>query len=172
MKLELTDHTIALRTIHKKDNDTLLRIYASTRLEELKLATNWSEELKQKFLAFQFKAQHDYYQEIYTGAHFWMIEKNGAPIGRLYLDESFENKTVRIIDITLLPEWRSKGIGHQLLRDIIHFSNRLNRPVSIHVESFNPAMNLYKKLGFELIDITNGVYHLLERKNNQMVYTL
>ena len=65
MKLELTDHTIAFRTIHKKDNDTLLRIYASTRLEELKLATNWSEELKQKFLAFQFKAQHDYYQEIY-----------------------------------------------------------------------------------------------------------
>ena len=170
MKLELTDHTISLRTINQKDNNTLLRIYASTRLEELKLATNWTEELKQKFLEFQFNAQHTYYQEIYTGAHFWMIEKNGKPIGRLYLDENFENKTVRIIDITLLPEWRGNRIGYQLLTDIIHFSNRLNRPVSIHVESFNPAMNLYKKMGFELIDITNGVYHLLEWKNKEMAF--
>ena len=170
MKLELTDHTISLRTINKTDNDALLRIYASTRLEELKLATNWSEELKQKFLEFQFNAQHNYYQEIYTGAHFWMIEKKGEPIGRLYLDENFENKTVRIIDITLLPEWRGKGIGNQIIMDIIHFAAKRNQPVSIHVESFNPAMNLYKKMGFELIDITNGVYHLLEWKNKEMAY--
>lgn len=170
MKLELTDHTISLRTINKTDNDALLQIYASTRLEELKLATNWSEELKQKFLEFQFNAQHNYYQEIYTGAHFWMIEKKGEAIGRLYLDENFENKTVRIIDITLLPEWRSKGIGNQIIMDIIHFAAKRNQPVSIHVESFNPAMNLYKKMGFELIDITNGVYHLLEWKNKEMAY--
>lgn len=170
MKLELTDHTISLRTINKTDNDALLRIYASTRLEELKLATNWSEELKQKFLEFQFNAQHNYYQEIYTGAHFWMIEKKGESIGRLYLDENFENKTVRIIDITLLPEWRGKGIGNQIIMDIIHFAAKRNQPVSIHVESFNPAMNLYKKMGFELIDITNGVYHLLEWKNKEMAY--
>ena len=170
MKLELTDHTISLRTINKTDNDALLQIYASTRLEELKLATNWSEELKQKFLEFQFNAQHNYYQEIYTGAHFWMIEKKGESIGRLYLDENFENKTVRIIDITLLPEWRGKGIGNQIIMDIIHFAAKRNQPVSIHVESFNPAMNLYKKMGFELIDITNGVYHLLEWKNKEMAY--
>ncbi len=172
MKLELTDHTISLRTINKKDNKTLLRIYASTRLEELKLATNWSKELKQKFLEFQFNAQHTYYHEIYTGAHFWIIEKNGQAIGRLYLDENFENKTVRIIDITLLREWRGQGLGNQIIMDIIHFAGKLNRSVSIHVESFNPAMELYKKIGFELIDITNGVYHLLEWKNKEMAYSL
>ena len=34
-------------------------------------------------------------------------------------------------------------------------------PVRIHVEANNPAMGLYKRLGFRQID-TNGVYWLME----------
>nr|WP_278012004.1 hypothetical protein [Flavobacterium gyeonganense] len=43
-----------------------------------------------------------------------------------------------------------------------------NRNVSIHVESFNPAMNLYKRLGFKKISETNGVYHLMEWSPEQI----
>jgi hypothetical protein len=32
--------------------------------------------------------------------------------------------------------------------------------VSIHVEANNPAMTLYRRLGFTHVD-TNGVYHLM-----------
>jgi len=34
------------------------------------------------------------------------------------------------------------------------------KPVTIHVESFNPALSLYRRLGFEHVD-TNGVYYLM-----------
>ena len=34
------------------------------------------------------------------------------------------------------------------------------KPVTIHVESFNPALRFYQRLGFEHVD-TNGVYFLM-----------
>jgi len=165
MKLQLTDTTLSLRTIRETDREILSQIYFSTRKDEIEQATQWTSDQKQNFLVFQFNAQHTYYIQNYPGANFWIIEKNRQPIGRLYLDTNFDNRSIRIIDITLLPEWRSIGIGGQLLSDIIAFAKTMNRGVSIHVESFNPAMRLYKRLGFDLVSITNGVYHLLEWKN-------
>jgi len=165
MKLQLTDTTLSLRTIRETDREILSHIYFSTRKDEIEQATQWTSDQKQNFLVFQFNAQHTYYIQNYPGANFWIIEKNRQPIGRLYLDTNFDNRSIRIIDITLLPEWRSIGIGGQLLSDIIAFAKTMNRGVSIHVESFNPAMRLYKRLGFDLVSITNGVYHLLEWKN-------
>ncbi len=80
----------------------------------------------------------------------------------MYIDFFFEKKGIRIIDITLLPNWRKKNIGSSILAAIIKKAALKNMNVSIHVESFNPAMNLYKRLGFTKISETNGVYHLME----------
>ena len=162
MILQPSDNTLTLRPINDLDRELLLDIYSSTRKEELDHMTHWSEAEKQAFLNFQFTAQHTYYIENYRGANFWILEKNALPIGRLYLDIWFNTKTMRIIDITLLPAWRGQGIGRQLLLDIMAFAEKINRGVSIHVESFNPAMRLYKRLGFELVSTTNDVYHLFE----------
>ncbi len=60
------------------------------------------------FIEQQFFAQHEYYQKNYIGAKFYIIEKENTTIGRLYIDFFFENKGIRIIDITLLPDWRKK----------------------------------------------------------------
>jgi ribosomal protein S18 acetylase RimI-like enzyme len=80
----------------------------------------------------------------------------------LYIDFFFEKKGIRIIDITLLPNWRKKEIGSSILKEITEKAAVNQMKVSIHVESFNPAMNLYKRLGFTKISETNGVYHLME----------
>ena len=172
MMLHLTDTTLTLRTIQDTDREILSQIYFSTRKDEMDQLTEWTVDQKQNFLHFQFTAQHTYYIQSYPGANFWIIEKNAQPIGRVYLDTNFEKKSIRVIDITLLPEWRDIGIGGQLLSDIIAFAKTINRGVSIHVESFNPAMRLYKRLGFDLVSITNGVYHLLEWKNKSTVTQL
>lgn len=103
-----------------------------------------------------------YYQDNYKEAKFYIIEKENATIGRLYIDFFFEQKSIQIIDITLLPEWRKKNIGSSILNEIIKKADENNLNVSIHVETFNPAMELYKRLGFEKISETNGVYHLME----------
>lgn len=160
MELHIKD--ISLREIQESDLPVLCKIYGSTRTEELEKGTDWTEEQKQFFIEQQFFAQHEYYQKNYIGAKFYIIEKENVTIGRLYIDFFFEKKGFRIIDITLLPEWRKKDIGSSILNEIIKKASKSEMKVSIHVESFNPAMNLYKRLGFIKISETNGVYHLME----------
>src|SRR5262249_8005132 len=68
---------------------------------------------------------------------------------------------IRLVDIALVPECRGLGIGSALLGQVMARGAAAGKPVTIHVESFNPAMRLYQRLRFEHVD-TNGV-HLLMR---------
>lgn len=160
--MDLVIKDISLRDIQESDLPILCEIYGSTRTEELERGTNWNEEQKKFFIEQQFFAQHEYYQKNYKEAKFYIIEKENNVVGRLYIDFFFEKKGIRIIDITLLPNWRKKDIGSSILAAVIKKAALKNMNVSIHVESFNPAMNLYKRLGFTKISETNGVYHLME----------
>ena len=47
-----------------------------------------------------------------------------------------------------------------LLRQVMDRGAAAGKPVTIHVEEFNPALSLYRRLGFEHVD-TNGVYFLM-----------
>jgi ribosomal protein S18 acetylase RimI-like enzyme len=147
-----------LRTPSTSDRDFLLRVYASTREEELRVV-DWSDEQKAAFVQQQFEAQDAYYREHYDSATFDVIEDDGTPVGRLYVAR-WEDE-IRIIDIALLPEHRGRGIGTALLRDLLDEGARTRKRVSIHVERNNPALRLYERLGFEPTE-DRGVYLLLE----------
>src|SRR4051812_4163731 len=103
-----------LRPIVAADTPFLSALYASTRAEEMAMV-QWTEEQKRAFLEMQFRAQTMHYAQHYVGAEFLVIEENDAPIGRLYIHR--QPHDIRIVDISLLPEHRGKGIGTQLLRD-------------------------------------------------------
>jgi GNAT superfamily N-acetyltransferase len=162
MLIELTDASFSLRPIKDEDYSILCSIYGSTREKELQQVPHWSLEQKQAFIKQQFLAQHVYYQKNYEGAAFYLILQDEEIIGRLYIHSNFQAKGIRIIDISLLPAWQGQGIGRNILMDIIIKAGKLKMPVSIHVESFNPAKKLYESLGFKKISETNGVYHLME----------
>jgi GNAT superfamily N-acetyltransferase len=149
---------LTLRPITADDLLTLYQIYASTRVEEL-AQTDWTDEQKAAFLRQQFDAQHQYYQANYPGAQFQMVEAAGKPIGRLYLDR-WEDQ-IRIMDVALLPEHRGRGTGTWLINQVLNEGRRLNLPVTIHVERFNPALRLYERLGFRLEE-DKGVYLFLK----------
>jgi ribosomal protein S18 acetylase RimI-like enzyme len=148
---------LTLRPITESDLPFLLEVYMAARADEL-VQVSWSEIEKQKFLTSQFQAQHYHYQKYYAAASFNVIEQNGQPIGRLYVDR-WPNE-IRIVDIALLPHFRNQGIGSHLLRQILAEGEAANKTVSIHVEKYNPAYHLYGRLGFQKIDET-GVYDLL-----------
>ncbi len=149
--------TPTLRTIRAEDRDFLLRVYASTRAEELAL-TDWDETQKQAFLAQQFEAQHHHYQTHYQGARFDLVLLDDEPVGRLYVARWKEE--IRIMDIALLPEYRNGGIGSGLLRELLEEAAATSRRLTIHVERYNPALRLYRRLGFDPVGET-GVYLLL-----------
>jgi ribosomal protein S18 acetylase RimI-like enzyme len=147
--------TITFRPVTQDDTPFLRELYASTRAEELALVP-WTAEEKRQFLDQQFEAQTLDYTTNYDVDDFHVIEQNGAPIGRLYLDRSPED--ICIVDIALVPQVRGQGIGTLLLREILDEARQSGRTVSIYVEHFNPARHLYDRLGFRHVD-TNGVYH-------------
>ena len=150
--------TLALRPIRPDDGPFLYKVYASTRLEEL-APLGWSAEQQAAFLTQQFNAQHQYYHANYADADFQIILVNGQPGGRLYVDRRGDE--IRIIDIALLPEYRRAGVGSRLLRDLLDEAAAGGKPVRIHVEKFNPALRLYERLGFSIVD-DRGVYWFME----------
>ncbi len=152
---------ITLRPITPADQDFLYQVYASTRQEEMALVTDWSEVQKTAFLQMQFNAQQAHYAEHYAQAKFEIILLDDTPIGRLYVDRRM--KEIRIVDISLLPEYRNRGLGSGLLKNILNEGAQAGLPVTIHVEMFNPALRLYDRLGFRRI-ADHGVYYLMEWK--------
>lgn len=149
---------LVLRPMIDADLPFLERVYASTRAEEL-AQTDWSEAQKATFLSFQFQAQHQHYTTHYHDAQFFVIERAGVAVGRLYLH--WRKDELRIVDIALLPEARGQGLGGVLLGNLMTRAETEGKSVSIHVEQMNPAMRLYVRLGFERIG-EHGIYHLME----------
>lgn len=147
-----------LRPITDDDQAFLRRVYASTRAEEMAVVP-WSDQEKEDFLRFQFDAQHKYYLEQFPRAAFDLILSGGEPVGRLYVDR--RDDEIRLIDIALLPEHRGGGLGGAIMRRILAEGAETGKLVRIHVEHDNPAMRLYRRLGFDKIE-EQGVYHLME----------
>jgi GNAT superfamily N-acetyltransferase len=154
--------SVALRPSKPEDRDLLLRVYASTRTQEL-AQVPWTEDQKRAFLAMQFDAQDKYYRENYVTAEFLVIEDEGAPAGRLYVDRWADE--IRLMDIALLPEHRGKGLGTRLLKDLQSEARAAGKPLRIHVERMNPALGLYERLGFKSVE-DRGVYWLMEWRHD------
>lgn len=139
----------------------LLRLYATTRADEMAMVTDWSDEQKEWFVRMQFQAQHAWYQEHYGDAQFDLVLIDSAPAGRLYVHR--RAKEIRLVDISLMPELRGKGIGSAMLRELMAEAEAAGKPLTIHVEKYNPAMHLYLRLGFKPIE-DRGPYDLMEWK--------
>jgi ribosomal protein S18 acetylase RimI-like enzyme len=151
------DTGLTFRRITDADLPFLARLYASTRTEEL-AAAPWSEDQKAAFLDMQFRAQHAHYQQYYPTADWLVTMREGRDIGRLYLDRWPSEHC--IIDIAFLPDHRGTGLGGALMRDLLDETAAAGKAMSIHVEKFNPAMRLYRRLGF-VTEEDKGVYDLM-----------
>lgn len=153
------DRVLSFRPEEPGDAEFLFRLYSSTRAEELAMVA-WPAEQKEAFLRQQFGAQHQFYREHYPDASFQVILLDGEPAGRLYVDRWAREH--RIVDVALLPEHRGGGVGTRVLNEVIAAADRAGKPVSIHVEVFNPARRLYERLGFVQV-ADRGVHLLMER---------
>ena len=136
---------LALRPARADDEPFQLRVYASTREEEL-APVPWSAEQKAAFVAQQFAAQSDHYARHYAGMSADVILVDGVPAGRLLVARW--DAEIRIVDIAILPEFRGRGAGEVLLRGLMAEADAAGKPVSIHVEHTNRALGLYRRLGF------------------------
>jgi ribosomal protein S18 acetylase RimI-like enzyme len=154
MPAHLAAQGFALRPETEADISFLRRLYISTRWDEL-APVDWSEAQKIAFLESQFGAQRHHYLTYFAGAAFDVLEAGSTPVGRLYLDR--QTDALLIIDISLMPPWRGRGIGTALIGAVFAEAQAAGKSVNISVEKFNPAQRLYRRLGFRE-HAEDGVY--------------
>ena len=149
---------ITLKPETPEDEAFLHVLYASSRDEEMKQAP-WPEEQKRAFLLQQSQAQLSHYRQHYADASFQIIMLNGAPAGRLYVHRGANE--IRLMDITLLREFRGQGVGSTLSRELLAEGATSGKKVTLHVEQFNPAFHLYERMGFRVVE-DKGIYLYME----------
>lgn len=137
--------SVHLRPAVDDDREFLIGLYGSVRAEELAMVT-WDEGQREAFVRMQFDAQDSEYRRINPNGTFDVIELQGRPVGRLYVDR--RPTEIRIVDISLLPEFRGAGIGGGLLDELMREAVASGRRLTIHVEITNRAESLYSRLGF------------------------
>jgi ribosomal protein S18 acetylase RimI-like enzyme len=147
---------LTFRPVTDTDQAFLARVYASTRQHELAGTTSVQ---KAALLLLQFRAQHAHFLKHYPQADRLVVMGGGGEfIGRLYIARWPTRHG--IIDLTLLPEYRRHGAGTVLLRDLTDEAAAAGKDISILVEKCNPAMRLYRRLGF-VTEQDEGAYDLM-----------
>jgi ribosomal protein S18 acetylase RimI-like enzyme len=149
---------LSLRPERPGDDEFLFGLYAGTRAAEMALAP-WSDAQKEAFLRSQFQLQRTHYRRYYPNARFDVIEEAGLPVGRLYVHRT--PGEIRLMDIALIPNYRNRGLGAMLMRQLAAEAQVTASRITLHVEADNPALRLYERLGFRALK-TNGPYLFME----------
>jgi len=88
---------------------------------------------------------------------FVAIDENNRPLGAVWLrllkDEErgfgYVDSRTPELGIAVLPEYRGKGIGADLLSRLIEAAADSYESISLSVAAENPALRLYQRLGFK-----------------------
>lgn len=95
-----------------------------------------------------------------TSSDILQFEKGLALKYKKYLEQlhfyyDIPSNSIFLTDIYILPQFKGKGIGSQIMKEIIKFSDSLKIPVqlipapdSIHPKALKRLVNFYKKFGF------------------------
>lgn len=85
------------------------------------------------------------------GVKFEMFSQ-GATVGSCLI-ELFNDRTVCIHDVLVFDKYRGMGYGFKMLDAVISYLSKDHTYVLLHVSGDNkPAISLYKKLGFVVVD--------------------
>lgn len=72
---------------------------------------------------------------------------DGEPAGILKVKQ--EDSFIELSEIGLMPEYQGRGLGTQIIQDVLAVADGLGFDVELQVFSINPASRLYERLGFK-----------------------
>ena len=139
-----------LRPAGRDDARFLFDVFATTWEDEVAALPN--PKLAAHVLRIQHTAQERRFDSMHPGCERFVVLDGGAPAGRLYLH--VDDRKVHAIDMTLLPEVRSRGIGTRIVEDLLGLAREKGQSVTLRVPRRNPrAATLYHALGFRLVTV-------------------
>ena len=109
-----------------------------------------------------------YYEYFGRGAadHCLVAEADGHVVGavwtRIMKDYGHVDDETPSFAISLIPEYRGKGIGTRLMRNILSLLKEQGfKQASLAVQKANYAVRMYKNVGFEIVDENDEEYIML-----------
>lgn len=147
--------TLALRPATDGDQPFLLALLASTR-PELSLL---DEIQRTMLLQMQFSAQRSHYRQQYPHAERSIVMAGGEPAGQMLVARS--DAELRLVDVSLLPACRGRGVGCQLLAALQQQAAQAGLPLRLQVLHNNSARRLYLRMGF-VPGLSEGVHETME----------
>ncbi len=137
-----------LRPATDADEQFLFEVFCTTWEEEVAAMPN--PALAQHFLRIQYIAQDRRFRTRFPGFERHIVMHEDKQAGRFYLHRT--TTVLHAIDMTLLPEFRSLGIGTTMVREAFEEATERNQTVSLRVARRNHrAAALYDMLGFRLV---------------------
>ena len=156
-KRSITDD-ILLQSMQAENEAEVFEIFKACR-QDLNWISNFSAGDRETFLWQQFEIEKKQYALFYPEAAFYLICYRQKTVGRLYLTSAA--KDIRILDIGLLEDYRSMGIGSQVIQHLIHQALQNRQSLSLQVTWFNSsAFNFYQSLGFTVLNCTGIGYEM------------
>lgn len=146
---------LSLRAITSGDQPFLLALVDSTR-DDLSVL---DRTLRGMLVRLQHDAQASDYRRRFPRMEQNLVLADGAPAGRLYVARG--TNEIRLVDISLLPAYRSQSIGASLLARLQDESRLSGLPLRLHVLQASPAVRLYRRLGFQP-GAVDGLYQAME----------
>lgn len=139
---------ILLKRRTENDSEFFMKLFAEIKSSELQLNT-WPEPIRTQMINMQFNAYESYMNVEFPDNKDYLILYQSAKAGRLQLNT--DEMGIRIINISLSPPYRNKGIGAKIINDLTLEANQKNKPIFLDVDKINPALNLYSRLGFKIV---------------------
>lgn len=157
------DNIVSLLPVESTHKDFLLKLFKECR-PDLALITSINEKQTDDIIYQQFTIEQEQLIIMYPNAEYNIVIFNGQLIGRLYINHG--DTVDRILEIGLLDEYRSLGIGKELVTKVIQNALKKNKSVNLQVAWFNNmAYEFYEKMGFEVIE-NKGVFYEMQYAGN------
>jgi ribosomal protein S18 acetylase RimI-like enzyme len=133
-------HDLRVRPALSSDREFLFEVRRATLRAYVEQTSGW-DDAEQRVTA----------DREFAELPFAVVEESGRAVG--YVCVIHQRECDFIDEIVLLPEAQGRGIGTQLLRDILLAAQQRGVPVQLSVFVNNPAQALYARLGFEVVRV-------------------
>jgi ribosomal protein S18 acetylase RimI-like enzyme len=135
---------LTLRHITDADLEFLWQLHNAALREFVEKTWGWDEEW-----------QRSRFENEFDPAKGKIVVIDGDDAGFWWVVEH-ENEVV-LASVRLLPEFQNRGIGTRLINVLIHGSEK---PIRLKVLKVNPALNLYERFGFKMVE-TNETHYTM-----------
>ena len=153
----MASDTVTRRAATEEDDGFLYDLFKAVRLPEFAFVAMAPAQLE-LLIRMQYAGQKLSYGGQYPNGH-EIVLLDGNPVGRIWVYRAPEEH--HLVDISLMPESRNRGIGSALVREAIAAAREAGVRLCCSVALTNPgSLRFHQRLGFRIVGQDEVYYDL------------